>query len=96
VAVYLIHFDKPYRHARHYVGYARLVTARLEHHRAGRGARLLAAVNAAGISYKIARTWPDGDRNFERQLKKNGKRGPLLCPICNPSAMRLGAHHAST
>ena len=39
--VYLLHFDQPYKHARHYVGWtARNVRCRLAEHAAGRGARL--------------------------------------------------------
>ena len=42
--VYLLHFDQPYKHARHYVGWASNVKRRLAEHEAGRGARLLAVV----------------------------------------------------
>jgi predicted GIY-YIG superfamily endonuclease len=36
--VYLLHFDQPYKHARHYVGWtARNVKRRLAEHEAGRG-----------------------------------------------------------
>ena len=46
--VYLLHFDQPYKHARHYVGWtARNVKRRLAEHEAGRGARLLAVVREA-------------------------------------------------
>jgi hypothetical protein len=37
--VYLLHFDRPCRHARHYVGWALNVKRRLAEHEAGRGAR---------------------------------------------------------
>jgi hypothetical protein len=37
--VYLLHFDTPYRHARHYLEYAADLDVRLAQHRAGRGAR---------------------------------------------------------
>ena len=54
--VYLLHFDQPYKHARHYVGWtARTVRCRLAEHEAGRGARLLAVVRAAGIGWQLAR-----------------------------------------
>jgi len=47
--VYLLHFNEPYKHARHYVGWtARNVKRRLAEHEDGRGARLLAVVRAAG------------------------------------------------
>ena len=59
--VYLLHFDQPYKHARHYVGWtARNVKRRLAEHEAGRGARLLAVVREAGIGWQLARLWPGG------------------------------------
>ena len=82
--VYLLHFDEPYRHARHYVGFAETPATfgrRVAHHRNGTGARLLAVVSAAGIGFTIARTWPDADRTQERKLK-NRKNAPRLCPVC--------------
>ena len=36
-----------------------------------------------GIQFNVVRTWPDGDRNFERSLK-NKKKASRFCPICNP------------
>jgi len=69
--VYLLHFERPYRHARHYTGSTDDLTARLGAHRAGQGARLLAVIRAAGIGWDLARTWPGG-RVRERQLKRQG------------------------
>lgn len=81
--LYLLHFDQPYKQARHYLGYTKNLNQRLAHHVAGRGARLMDAVAKAGITFKIARTWPGGDRTLERKLK-NRNNGPRLCPICTP------------
>ncbi len=61
MAVYLLHFDKPLKHARHYLGYAADVDERLERHRAGNGSRLMEVVTQAGISWQLVRTW-SGDR----------------------------------
>lgn len=47
---YLIHFERPYRHARHYLGWTVDLEARLAKHRAGNGARLLRVATAAGIA----------------------------------------------
>lgn len=78
--VYLIHFDMPFKHASHYLGYVqRDLDGRVERHRSGNGAKLLAAVTKAGISFAVVRVWP-GDRSLERQLK-NRKNSPRLCPI---------------
>jgi hypothetical protein len=80
--VYLIHFDQPYKHARHYLGFCKeRLEERIDRHRRGDGANLLRYVNAAGISYKIVRIW-DQDRHFERRLKKNGHVGTRYCPVC--------------
>lgn len=82
--VYLLHFDTPYRHARHYTGYARdakALTRRIEHHAKGTGARLMQVVSGAGIGFKLARTWPDGTRDDERKLK-NRHGASRYCPLC--------------
>lgn len=81
--IYLLHFDKPYRHSQHYLGYAENFAARFKRHMEGRGARLMAAVAKAGIPVAVARKWPDGDRTLERKLH-NRNNNARLCPICNP------------
>ena len=78
--VYLLHFDQPYRHARHYLGWALDLAARLAEHARGQGARLLAVVRDAGIGWTLARTWP-GTRTRERQLKNQGGAS-RRCPLC--------------
>lgn len=83
--IYLLHFERPYRHARHYIGWTKknCLNARLDHHRAGSGSRLMAAVSAAGITFTIARLWT-GTRNDERALKRKKNAPARLCPICRP------------
>jgi len=79
--VYLLHFNEPYKHARHYVGWtSRTVRCRLAEHEDGRGARLLAVVRAAGIGWQLARMWPGG-RARERQIKRQGGHA-RHCPLC--------------
>jgi predicted GIY-YIG superfamily endonuclease len=83
--VYLIHFEQPYQHARHYLGFVdggeAELERRLECHRRGSGARLMAVITQAGIDWVLARTWPDATRTQERRFKKNGA-STRLCPIC--------------
>ena len=79
--VYLLHFDKPYMHARHYLGWAKHLEQRLEHHRAGTGANLLKVITQHGINFEVARIWENEDRNFERRLKNQGGLS-RHCPIC--------------
>lgn len=79
--VYLLHFDQPYRHARHYLGWTQNLAARLAVHAAGHGARLLQVVSAEGITWTLARTWPGVPRLRERQLKRMGGAA-RRCPLC--------------
>ena len=78
--VYLIHFDTPLKHARHYVGWASDLELRLERHRSGNGSALMRAVKDEGITWRLARQWA-GTRNDERRLKKQ-RNTPRQCPIC--------------
>ncbi|WP_330183831.1 hypothetical protein OHB26_09500 [Nocardia sp. NBC_01503] len=78
--VYLLHFDQPYRHARHYTGWTSDLESRLADHRDGRGARLMSVIREAGIGFSLARTW-DGTRGRERQLKREGGAS-RRCPMC--------------
>lgn len=79
--VYLIHFERPYHHARHYLGWTKDVDRRFEEHTKGQGSPLVKAVVDAGIRVSVVKTWPDKTRNFERRLKKL-KNTPRLCPVC--------------
>jgi len=95
MAVYLLHFHRRYKHARHYMGFCETddVHSRLERHRAGHGARLLAAVFGAGIGVRVARLWRgrQADRTFERKLK-NCYRLADLCPLCSGPRAHRRAH----
>jgi predicted GIY-YIG superfamily endonuclease len=86
---YLLHFDRPYRHARHYLGSTTDLPRRLARHQAGTGARLIEVITAAGIGFVLVRTWPGG-RDRERQLKKQGGRS-RLCPICKGTTLPTAA-----
>src|SRR5689334_5353892 len=86
--VYLLHFDCPYAHARHYTGWTTDLVARLAEHAAGHGARLLAVVKAAGIGWTLARTWT-GTRARERALKRQGGAS-RHCPICGVHPRNTG------
>ena len=78
---YLLHFDRPYRHAQHYVGWTKDLAGRLDAHLRGRGARLVEVVTQAGIGFKLARTWPETTRDREDSLKHQGA-GRRFCPEC--------------
>lgn len=72
--------------ARHYVGWTNGVTVerRLEEHRNGTGAKILAYASDHGIAFDVVRTWK-GDRHFERRLKKGGNFA-VKCPNCRDAA----------
>jgi predicted GIY-YIG superfamily endonuclease len=79
--VYLLHFDSPLAHAKHYIGFTTDLVMRLVKHQSGSGSALMAAVEANGITWKVAQTWENVDRNFERSLK-NKKNTARFCPCC--------------
>jgi hypothetical protein len=68
------------RNCRQVQQWASDLKARLAEHEQGRGARLLQVITAAGITWKLTRTWP-GDRKRERELKNMGGAS-RRCPEC--------------
>jgi hypothetical protein len=79
--VYLLHFDEPYRHARHYTGWtADDVLDRLTRHSQGHGARLMQVVRDAGIGFTLVRV-REGTRDTERAIKQAGG-AVRYCPAC--------------
>jgi len=83
--VYQLHFRQRFHHAAHYTGATCNLSARLALHRAGRGARLLKAVVAAGINFDLARLWKfptwQEAREWERHIKAQHNAVPR-CPLC--------------
>ena len=99
--VYLIHFNRPHRHARHYIGFTTNLDQRITDHLCGMGARLMEVITDEGIEWRVARTW-EGDRKLERRLKE-WHNARLLCPVCSgkdalgrgnfaPNIRRLAKH----
>ena len=88
--IYLLHFERPYRHARHYVGWTRDLEGRLADHRAGAGARLLQVLAEHGIGWRLAAAVP-GDRGRERELKRR-RWSTRRCPECGT---RIGRRPAT-
>lgn len=79
--IYLLHFDRPYKHAKHYLGWTNNLEQRLTDHRAGTGARLMAVLAREGIGFTLARIWQPADRRRERQIKNQGGLS-RSCPEC--------------
>ena len=84
--VYVLHFEPAYRHARHYIGWARDVDARVAEHLAGAASPLVRAAVRAGATVTLAASYR-GSRQLERRLKRWHKTGQF-CPICR--AQRAG------
>ena len=85
--IYILHIDPPLAHARHYVGWTKDedVTRRVNEHLKQRGRRpskLVAAALAAGRTVTLAGVL-EGDRDFERALKRRGGAAKY-CPSCRP------------
>lgn len=80
--VYVLHFTPPYRHARHYIGWAVNAEKRIGEHVNGhlRAGRLPAHAFRAGCALNVAAIVP-GSRWYERWLKNRGSAA-RVCPIC--------------
>jgi predicted GIY-YIG superfamily endonuclease len=81
--VYILHFDKPYKHAAHYIGYAiKDWEARIDEHRRGISrVRIMEVIKAAGIGFEVAKVFKRVPKTFERKLK-NRHGASKICPIC--------------
>jgi predicted GIY-YIG superfamily endonuclease len=80
--IYLLHFERPYQHARHYTGWTEDVLDRLAQHATGRGARLMTVIHQAGIGFIFIRA-REGTRATERAIKNSGG-AVRFCPLCTP------------
>ena len=93
---YLIHFETPYqsktggqtKKAQHYLGWTINLENRVKLHSTGKGARLLAIVNAESIPWAVVRIWNEGSHSLEKKLKARHNHGSL-CPICNKKYRNL-------
>ena len=80
-SIYVLHFNQPYKHAKHYIGWTDLaVEDRLKRHRQGNGARLLQVLNENGIDYSLSGVYV-GTKKDERRMK-NQKHSNRFCSIC--------------
>jgi hypothetical protein len=79
--VYLLHFNRPYHHARHYVGFTLNLRRRLVRHQAGKGSPLIEAACNSGIKVSVARVWHNVTVRFERRV--HNMHAKYLCPLCS-------------
>jgi hypothetical protein len=76
----------PHAMAQHYIGWALVAAERISAQTAGQGAAIVRHVQARGIGFLVAATWP-GTRALERQLK-NRKHASRFCPVCQQTPRR--------
>lgn len=84
--LYVLHFDKPYKHARHYTGIALDVEKRIHEHETGQGARLMQVLKENNIGFKcsVIGEFPGFSEAHaeEKRLKTKVKKPDAYCPIC--------------
>lgn len=86
--IYLLHFDQPVGHAKHYLGFTGFgsqLEVRLTQHATGRGSALCRALRRQGGTFRLALTFRvplDRARTIERRLKRRGS-GTRFCPYCH-------------
>ena len=88
--VYILHFDQPLAHARHYTGATANLPTRIAEHRSGsNGGRLPRVFRALGVGFQVGRVeeYDDHKAAFrrERQIKRVA-HGPRYCQICTPTS----------
>lgn len=85
MTVYVLHFDPPYQHARHYIGYTPdpTHTRRVrEHMEMGtKGSPLVRAALQAGCEVVVAAVYPGAGRDYEAWLKAR-RDTRRWCPTC--------------
>jgi predicted GIY-YIG superfamily endonuclease len=86
--LYLLHFDDPYHHARHYLGITGNLRQRLTSHAVGDAARLTEVLEENDLHWTLSGLWliQEAQEHRIERLIKNRNNGPRLCPVCNPKA----------
>lgn len=82
--VYVLHFDPPYKHARHYIGFVKdkhRIRERICEHLSGQGSPLIKAALAAQHQISLAHFWRSAPRTFETRLKRRADT-PAWCRSC--------------
>lgn len=82
--IYVLHFDAPLSHARHYTGCTNHLPHRLLAHARGAGARLTRVLLDKQIPWQLAAAYRVSNtemRTCERKIKDQ-HHGPRFCPLC--------------
>ncbi|MBD3387428.1 MAG: hypothetical protein GF414_00605 [Candidatus Altiarchaeales archaeon] len=97
--VYVIHLNRPFRHAKHYIGYTTDIVRRMTHHSLGHrdSSHFMKAVCRAGIRWSVTMVQSFEDAKeavcFEKKLKRD-KRSSLHCPLCKTAELERGRRAA--
>lgn len=88
MTVYVLHFDPPFKHACHYIGFTDSLDTRFETHTNGQGSPLVKAAIAAGSVITVAHVFEGADRTFERKIK-NRRDVCKWCPSCGRNERKV-------
>lgn len=82
--IYVLHFNTPIAHARHYVGCTSHLKQRLSTHAIGHGSRLTRELHDRGYNWTLAALYqaPLAVMRRVERAAKDQKNGPRLCSIC--------------
>jgi len=80
--IYLLHFERPLQHARHYCGASRRVIARIREHRNGHGSHLTNALHEHNIPFVVTNVWQTDQPFASEHILKIQNNGPRYCPLC--------------
>lgn len=93
--LFLLHFDPPYRHAGHYLGYAKGTGRVATYARAVAAGKvtqfphpLVEAAYAQGSVLRIVAVFHGASRDERRRMRANGSLS-RFCPVCREN----GRHH---
>lgn len=81
MAIFLLHFTKPYHHCRHYLGCSKMDYNQWIISQVSAGGGVLPAAYEAGVGLELAYEWPDGDMRLMRMIKRQNNAA-RYCPIC--------------
>lgn len=89
--VYILHFDRPHHHARHYIGCCSNLHHRMLAHSNGEGANLMKVLVGLGIGWTIGGLYFIQDESKMRRIErraKNQKNSERFCELCSPEGTR--------
>jgi len=90
--IYILHFDEPLCHARHYVGVAHSsnLHRRLRDHAMGNGARLTEVLLDRGINWQVGGLIEtSGHPRIYEDMIKRGGHTKVYCEICTKRPHKL-------